>query len=108
MSDDRQVHETAPIRGSTGGSPSANAVPVPPSRWKAYGLMAFGLVACPCHIPLWIGLVVGTAFGGFLTQNLVLVALAMGLVFVVAVAWGYRILRQCDACESTAREVGSR
>lgn len=70
-----------------------------PSRAKAYALLVTGLVACPCHIPLWIGLVAGTAFGVAFLPYLVPVAVVMGVYFVFALLRGLRMLRECDACE---------
>lgn len=60
-------------------------------------LVATAFVACPCHLPLTLGLLVGLAgtgaLGGFLTRNTGLVYAIAGAYFVVTLAVGALVLQ---------------
>lgn len=54
--------------------------------------MSLGLAAatCPCHLPIAVGLLAGTAFGAWLHQHSVVVALVMLGVFITALLYGLK------------------
>lgn len=74
-------------------------------RARGYPLLATALVACPCHLPLLAVLLAGTAAGGWLVDNLGLLTLGLAASFIVALAWGLRLVGQrpeaskCPSCE---------
>lgn len=59
---------------------------------KGYLLLGTGLAACPCFWPVWIGLASGTALGGLLADNLMLLGVASGVYFLLAVGLAVRYL----------------
>lgn len=71
---------------------------------KGYLLVASAFVACPCHIPLWIGLVAGTAAGAFFLDNWTLVVPALLAYFVVALYLGNRVLKRAERARREAQE----
>lgn len=82
-----------------------------------YFLMGTGFLACPCHLvltlPLALGLLGGTAVGGFLAQNSALVFGLSAAYFIGALALGLRMLQrhrhtsgeECAACSPDRRDV---
>lgn len=68
-------------------------------RARSYALLATGLLACPCHIPLWIGLVSATAGGAFLLANLAWLVPALLAYSLAALMLGWHFLRRAEACE---------
>ena len=69
-----------------------------PSSLTGWVLLGTGLLTCPCHLPLTLGLltavVAGTAWGAFIAENVVLVGLAITAYSVIALLLGWRMLRQ--------------
>ena len=65
-------------------------------RLKGMALLATGILACPCHLPLTLGLLAvvfgGTALGAFLQQHTGLVVAAATGYFLVAIVLGLRYL----------------
>ena len=57
-----------------------------------------GFIACPCHLPLTLPLLLavtaGTAFGAFLANNLWLIGAATTIYFIGALALGLRYMTQ--------------
>ncbi|MER3439536.1 MAG: hypothetical protein C4346_19160 [Chloroflexota bacterium] len=49
-------------------------------------LAVSGFLACPCHLPLWLSVLGGTALGGVLADHRGLMVAAMSAYFVVALA----------------------
>lgn len=56
------------------------------------------LVFCPCHLPVTLAILVtvlgGTAFGAFLSDNLLLAGLVVTVVWVAGTWRGFRLVRQ--------------
>jgi mercuric ion transport protein len=65
--------------------------------------LSLGLAAltCPCHAPLLVVLLAGTALGGWLSQHLFFVFLAMTGVFILSLLYGFGSL----SGRSTARKT---
>ncbi|ACZ42984.1 hypothetical protein Tter_2081 [Thermobaculum terrenum ATCC BAA-798] len=65
---------------------------------KAVGLLLLGtgVIACPCHLPLTlpllVGLLGGTALGSLLTSNPLIIGLGALAYFVFAIAMGVKLL----------------
>jgi mercuric ion transport protein len=53
--------------------------------------LSLGLAAltCPCHALLLVALLAGTALGGWLSQHLLVVFLAMTGVFILSLLYGF-------------------
>jgi mercuric ion transport protein len=51
-----------------------------------YVIAAIAVLACPCHLPIWLALLSGTALAGVLSDHLGLALAALTLLFVVS-AW---------------------
>ncbi len=47
-------------------------------------LIATSVLACPCHLPLWLALLGGSAVGGMLAAHQTWVLIGMTVTFVVA------------------------
>ncbi len=59
-------------------------------------LLGTGVIACPCHLPLtlpiMVGLLGGTALGSLLTSNPLILGIGMLIYFVLAIAAGIKLL----------------
>ncbi len=81
------------------------------TKIKAYvaGVVAF--IACPCHLPitlpLLISLTAGTAFGAWLAQNTVLVGAISTIAFIGGLALAYRWVNQpyCPPAKTSTAKV---
>jgi hypothetical protein len=77
---------------------------------RGYFLVVTGFLACPCHLPLtlplMLALTAGTAFGAFLATNVVLIFGLFTIYFFGAIALGIHFLGQeekmCEVPRSTA------
>lgn len=65
--------------------------------------MITGFLACPCHLPLTIplilGLTAGTAVGAFLVNNIWLVAGISTAYFIVSMLFAFRLFKRQPAAE---------
>jgi hypothetical protein len=81
------------------------------SQVRGYFLVVTGFLACPCHLPLTLPLLLaltaGTAVGVFLANNVWLIVGVSIVYFVGALASGMRYLGQDEqACELPNAQVG--
>lgn len=51
---------------------------------KRMMLVTVGFLACPCHFPLWLALLGGSAVGGMLAAHQTWILIGMTVTFVVA------------------------
>jgi mercuric ion transport protein len=51
-----------------------------------YVMAAVAALACPCHLPIWLALLSGTALGGVISDHMGLAFVAFTILFVVS-AW---------------------
>ena len=62
------------------------------SDTKAYVAIATSVVACPCHLPITLPILVslsaGTALGAWLLQNAIPIYVVMGIYFIAAMSVG--------------------
>ncbi|GIX48427.1 MAG: hypothetical protein KatS3mg131_2638 [Candidatus Tectimicrobiota bacterium] len=76
--------------------------PIARRRWRATLSVVVALLTCPCHLPLWLALLAGTAAGGWLSHHLWLVLPAMGGLFAGALWVAARALAGGEAACCTA------
>lgn len=71
-------------------------MPDAPSRkpLKAYLLLGLAAVTCPCHLPLVLAILAGTALAGSLSQYFGLAFLVFTVIFVPTLYLGLRALRE--------------
>ncbi len=50
-----------------------------------YLMAAIAVLACPCHLPIWLALLSGTALAGVISDHVGLAFAALTLLFVVSV-----------------------
>ncbi len=79
-------------------------------RARGYFLLVTGFLACPCHLPLTLPLLIawtaGTALGVFLANNGMLIAGISTAYFVSALALGWRYLTRGEkACEVSSQRT---
>ncbi|MBT3350656.1 MAG: hypothetical protein HOC91_03935 [Nitrospinaceae bacterium] len=92
--------------GEAGGNISGEIAPngglpsgISPKKSGLAGkaLLAAAFFACPCHLPIYIALLGGTALGGYLTENTLLVAAALSAVFALSLFAGMRKIKPGQA-----------
>ena len=54
-------------------------------------LLGAAFLTCPCHLPIYLVLFGGTALGGYMAENKILVAGALTAVFLFSLLSGWRI-----------------
>ncbi|MGH7253622.1 MAG: broad-spectrum mercury transporter MerE [Nitrospiraceae bacterium] len=69
--------------------------------WKGYLHMAIAALTCPCHVPIYLAILGGTALGAFLQENLLLFILALTGIFVVALRRGLQLSRAKGKADTT-------
>jgi mercuric ion transport protein len=77
------------------------------ARLKGFGILTVAALACPCHLPLLLGVLGGTAIGAALAANFLTAFVLLGAVFVVALAVGLRAL-ESGSGRACARDAGGR
>lgn len=76
-------------------------VPSVRSRWKGYLLLGAAALTCPCHLPILILLLGGTALAGALQGHFALVFLVLMIVFSLALFAGLKALEKTGAASAT-------
>ena len=71
------------------GKDAPQATP-PQHNWKRDLSLGLAMVTCPCHVPILLGVLAGTALGGWLQQYTPVVFLAMGGVFILSLYYGLK------------------
>ena len=65
-------------------------------RPAAWFIAATGFLACPCHLPVTLGLAAGflsgTSLGAFLLANPAIIYALFTLYFIIGILVGYRLL----------------
>jgi len=76
------------------GSARARAEPVRRPFRKLLGgfLVISGMLACPCHLPVTLPLLAGTALGAYALGHVPLVVAVLAIYFLVAFSLGFRLL----------------
>lgn len=55
----------------------------PPKTPRAYLWTGLAVITCPCHIPILVVVLSGTAFGAFLSEHFGVALLVLTVLFVV-------------------------
>lgn len=66
--------------------------PRPPGG-KEYLHLVIAALTCPCHVPIYLAILSGTALGGLLQENLLLFILSLTGIFLVTLLRGLRLLK---------------
>ncbi len=80
----------------------------PRKPWRAYVLLATAAVTCPCHLPLILAILGGTALAGVLQENLLLTVIGLTAYFLFALAMGLKLLERERRQEASHRSPGRR
>lgn len=56
-------------------------------------LLAAAFFTCPCHLPIYIALLGGTALGGYFTENKFLSIAALSAIFAFSLLAGMRMIK---------------
>ncbi len=65
-----------------------------PQRRKGYISLAIAAVTCPCHVPIYLAVLGGTAFGVFLRDNLFLLILGLAGIFLLTLTRGLKLVNE--------------
>lgn len=81
-----------------------NAAASPGRSWKHYISLGIAVITCPCHLPLLLVILAGTAVGGWLHQHTLLVLVVLLGIFVLALCHGLGAFnRRRSASEARVR-----
>ncbi len=73
----------------------------PQGNMKKYLSLGLAALTCPCHPPILVAVLAGTALGGWLSQYLGVVVLAMAGIFILSLMYGLRESRSRTALPQT-------
>lgn len=76
------------------------------SPWTGYLLLATAALTCPCHLPLLMAILGGTALAGFPQQNLALTLIALTAYFLFTLLIGLKLIGWERSRTHREREVG--
>jgi len=71
------------------------------SKQKGYLQLTIASLTCPCHVPIYLAILGGTALGAFLREHLLLFILALTGIFVVALRRGLQLSRAKGEADTT-------
>lgn len=80
---DKEIDCTTTSDHATGGS-----------RTVGYILALLAFLTCPCHLPIWLVLFAGSAFGAVLNENLITAGIILIVVFFLAGLGAIRRLKK--------------
>jgi len=64
----------------------------PPQKLKGYVNLVIAGLTCPCHVPIIIAVLGGTAFGAFLRNNILLLILTLTAIFLFTLFKGLKFI----------------
>ena len=73
MSIETKLGSNTPSRHATGDR-----------RPVGYLLALLAFLTCPCHLPIWLVLFAGSAFGAVLSENLMIAGAILVVVFILS------------------------
>ncbi len=56
-------------------------------------MLGAAFLTCPCHLPIYLVLFGGTALGGYLTENMALVAGVLTAAFLISLLTGIKMVK---------------
>lgn len=80
------------LKGEAGGRISNKIVQEKKSP-AGKALLAVAFFTCPCHLPIYILLLGGTALGGYITENKILSVTALSAAFVFSLLAGIQMIK---------------
>jgi len=66
----------------------------PPQTLKGYVNLVIAGLTCPCHLPIILAVLSGTAFGAFLRNNILLLILTLTAIFLFTLFKGLKLINQ--------------
>ena len=54
------------------------------NRATGYLLATLAFLTCPCHLPIWLVLFAGSAFGAVLSENIMIAGAILVVVFILS------------------------
>ncbi|OWJ96240.1 mercury resistance protein [Pseudomonas sp. A46] len=64
------------------------------SRWRAYTWGVLAVLTCPCHLPVLVLLLSGSAAGAFVSEHWGLAALVLAVLFILFLRAALRAFRE--------------
>ncbi|MFQ5851897.1 MAG: mercury resistance protein [Candidatus Binatia bacterium] len=61
---------------------------------KGYVNLAIAALTCPCHVPIYLLILGGTAFGVFLRDNVLLLILGLTVIFLPTLFRGLKLVNE--------------
>ena len=61
---------------------------------KGYINLAIAAFTCPCHIPIFLAILGGTAAGVFLRDNIFLIVLGLAVIFLLTLTRGLKLVNE--------------
>jgi len=65
-----------------------------PQRLKGYINLAIAALTCPCHVPIYLAVLGGTALGVYLRDNILLIILGLTGVFLLTLTRGLKLVKK--------------
>ena len=65
-----------------------------PQRRKGYMNLAIAALTCPCHVPVYLAVLGGTAFGVFMKDNIILLILGLTAIFLLTLTRGLKLVKE--------------
>ena len=65
-----------------------------PQRRKGYINLAIAAFTCPCHVPILLVILGGTAFGIVLRDNILLIILGLTPIFLLTLFRGLKLVNK--------------
>ncbi len=65
-----------------------------PQRLKGYVNLTIAALTCPCHVPIYLALLGGTALGVFLRTNILLIILGLTAIFLLTLTRGLKLVNK--------------
>ena len=75
-------------------------------KGKGYAWAALAVFTCPCHLPILVVLLSGTALGAALAENLATAAAVFVGVFLISVVVAMRLLKDDRGLDTGTRSKG--
>ena len=65
-----------------------------PQKRKGYFNLSIVALTCPCHVPIFLAILGGTALGVFLRDNILLIILGLTAIFLFTLTRGLKLVNK--------------
>ncbi len=65
-----------------------------PQKRKGYVNLAIAALTCPCHVPIYLAILGGTAYGVFLKDNIFLIIAGLAVIFLITLSRGLKLVNE--------------